>query len=165
MQSISVGKDGNVWAVGRDGSAFLRHGVNEASPMGQFWLQVHRPQTFGTDAKNGLKTISVGGVHLVWALDGCGRLFLRQEVTKVFPEGTNWLHVANDIKSISASNNELWAVLESASSSTVVGGLVTALVGVNTSAVMSLKGVLARRSGVTPNNPMGTGWDIAAGVS
>lgn len=55
FQSISVGggdeKEGKaqVWALATDGSAFLRHGVSDVAPTGQFWLQVHQPQQ-GPDA-------------------------------------------------------------------------------------------------------------------
>ena len=67
--------------------------------------------------------------------------------------------MANDVKCISAANNELWAVLDSVSPATLVGGIVTALQGGG-----GAKGILARRGGITPDNPLGTGWDISAGV-
>jgi hypothetical protein len=34
-----------VWAVGRDGSVFLRHGISDVAPTGQLWLQVHGPSS------------------------------------------------------------------------------------------------------------------------
>ena len=113
----------------------------------------------------------MGGPNRVWALDSINRLYLRQEVTSVFPEGTSWLLVASSgqVRSISAHANELWAVLDSVSpGSAVVSGLVTALAGggggSGGTVVGNARGVLVRRSGVTPNEPKGTGWDIAIGV-
>ena len=89
-------------------------------------IQVHQPYA-GADGM--LKSISVGSPGFVWALDAMNRLYQRQEVTNVFPEGTAWTQVAFDVRAISASGSELWAVLESVSPSTVVGGLVSALAG------------------------------------
>ena len=50
FQSITIGGGGGpetmnykVWAVGRDGSVFLRHGISDVAPTGQLWLQVHAP--------------------------------------------------------------------------------------------------------------------------
>ena len=171
FQSISVGAAGKVWALAKDGSAFIRLGVSEQVPQGQHWLQVQPPQN-GPDS--GLRYISVGGLNgtLVWAIDGAQRLYLRQEVTHVFPEGTSWLFVTGDVRAISAgsTHGELWAVLESATPANLVDGLVTALVGSTgasggaaTGRTDGVRGVLARRSGVTPSNPTGTGWDIAIG--
>ena len=117
------------------------------------------------------RSISVGGPNRVWALDSVNRLYLRQEVTSVFPEGTSWLQVASSgqVRSISAHANELWAVLDSVSpGSAVVSGLVTVLAGGSSSGggaiVGNARGVLVRRSGVTPNDAKGMGWDIAIGV-
>lgn len=77
-------------------------------------------------------------------------------------EGTSWQAVgqATDVvKTISAGGSGLWAVMDSVSSTSIVDGLVTALQGGS-----GFRGVLARRSGITPGNRAGTGWDIAIGV-
>ena len=73
--------------------------------------------------------------------------------------------MTSEVRSISAgASGELWAVLESATPATLVDGIMTALAGVNVGSGDSAKGVIARRSGVTPSNPLGTGWDVAIGV-
>ena len=85
----------------------------------------------------------------------------------VFPEGTSWQQVASDVVAISSGGGELWAVLESATATTLVSGIVSAIQGgvTGATAMGGAKGVLARRSGMTPNNPSGTGWDVSVGVS
>jgi hypothetical protein len=118
-----------------------------------------------------LRSVSLGGSSAtrVWAVDVSNRLYLRKEVTVVFPEGTVWEQVATDVKSISASETgELWAVLDRVTPDSVVTGLVDALVGTGSPASSTMadaRGVLVRRSGITPGHPTGTGWDIALGVS
>ena len=94
---------------------FLRHGITDVAPTGQIWIQVHPPNSIG------LKNIS-GGDESVWALDHHGKVWYRQEINPVFPEGTSWAAVLNvssspnaftggDVKSISARGVDLWAVL------------------------------------------------------
>ncbi len=159
---------------------------------GQLWLHVSQP---AGGAESALRTVTVGGESgtAVWAVDASGKLHRRQEVTHVFPEGSSWQQAATGVRSASATaggrtgrEGELWAVLESAVSQTLVGGIVTVLqtvggvaldvAGAAAGAAAGTtggdpeesggvaRGVLARRSGITPDTPLGTGWDIAIGV-
>ena len=83
--------------------------------------------------------------------------------------------VSQDVKAISASESgELWAVLDRVVPDSVIPGLVDVLVGPGSNPgapnsglqlASNARGVLARRSGVTPEQVAGTGWDIALGVS
>ena len=83
--------------------------------------------------------------------------------------------VSPDVKAISASESgELWAVLDRVVPDSVIPGLVDVLVGPGSNPgapnsglqlAANARGVLARRSGVTPEQVAGTGWDIALGVS
>ncbi len=191
FQSVSAGAGGKVWVVAKDGSAFLRHGITETAPTGQLWLHVPQPAG-GADFALRLASVGVDGGGSVWAVDAGNRLHRRQEVTHVFPEGSAWTQVATGVRAISASasgargQGELWAVLESATAAISVSGIVTALQvvggvaldvasgvgggggggGVDDSGGGGVaRGVLARRSGITPDCPLGTGWDIAIGVS
>lgn len=158
FQSISLGENGKLWAIGNDGHAYFRIGLSEVCPSGQTWLQVQRP---GASPGSALRQVSVGHENLVWALDVTNRLYLRLEVTRVFPEGTCWHLVCSDqVKSISAHGRELWATLDGISPSSLVNGLANALQGVT-----QVRGIKARRSGITPGNLFGSGWDIAVGVS
>ena len=85
------------------------------------------------------------------------------------------MQVSPDVKAISASESgELWAVLDRVVPDSVIPGLVDVLVGPGSipgtatsglSLASNARGVLARRSGVTPELVTGTGWDIALGVS
>ncbi len=136
------------------------------------------PQAASSTLDGRLRSVSIGGPSgtQVWALDNGNRLYIRKEVTVVFPEGAAWHQVATDVKSISASESgELWAVLDRVAPDSVVVGLVGALVGGAAAAAgadqavagmaSDARGVLVRRSGMTPGRVMGTGWDIALGVS
>ena len=84
--------------------------------------------------------------------------------------------VSADVKAISASESgELWAVLDRVVPDSVIpAALVDVLVGPGSipgapsaglQPAANARGVLARRSGVTPEQVAGTGWDIALGVS
>ena len=85
--------------------------------------------------------------------------------------------VSPDVKAISASESgELWAVLDRVVPDSVIpAALVDVLVGPGSGVpgapgaglqpAANARGVLARRSGVTPEQVAGTGWDIALGVS
>ena len=109
--------------MAKDGSAaFLRHGITNVAPTGQLWIQVHLPL-----GNSPMKSVS-GGDSAFWALDVTGKLWYRQEVTPVFPEGTSWTSVPNvpaslnaftggDVRAISASGDELWAILDNVSAS------------------------------------------------
>ena len=93
FQAITISGKGSdvspykVWAVSRDGSAFLRHGITDVAPTGQLWIQVHPPS-----GSSGLKSVS-GGDSSLWGLETSGRLWYRQEISPVFPEGTSWTSV------------------------------------------------------------------------
>ena len=88
--------------------------------MGQLWIQVHPP--LGCR----LKAVS-GNNNALFGLDDNGRLWYRQEITPVFPEGTSWSSVpchpasanafsGGEVRSISASGEgDLWAILDNIS--------------------------------------------------
>ena len=196
FQSITISGKGTdvspfkVWAVAKDGSAaFLRHGITNVAPTGQLWLQVHLPM-----GNSPFKSVT-GGDSAFWALDVTGKLWYRQEVTPVFPEGTSWTSVpgvpstpnafsgAGDIKAISASGEELWAILDNVSTSylgsspaanalvSAMGSSAYALGSVASAAINAagyghggiVNGVIVRRSGITSSNPMGVGWEVVIG--
>ena len=177
--------------MAKDGSAaFLRHGVTNVAPTGQLWLQVHLPL-----GNSPMKSVS-GGDSAFWALDVTGKLWYRQEVTPVFPEGTSWTSVpgvpaspnafsGGDVRAISASGEELWAILDNVSASylgsspaatalvSAMGSSAYALGSVASAAINAagyghggtVNGVIVRRSGITSATPMGVGWEVVIGVS
>lgn len=97
-----------------------------------------------------LKQISVGPIG-IWAIDSQGQMLVRREVCDSFPEGSHWQilqNVPNDppheegkigFKSVSVTDTNVWAVSNSC--------------------------YICRRSGVTPKNPAGTGWQLGISVS
>lgn len=97
-----------------------------------------------------MKQISVG-LAGIWAIDSQGQLLVRREVCDSFPEGSHWQilqNVPNDppheegkigFKSVSVSDTDVWAVSNS--------------------------NYVCKRSGVTPKNPAGSGWQLGINVS
>ncbi len=91
-------------------------------------------------------------------------------------EGTSWLQVATGVRTISACHKELWCVLEHASPSlfglipaalqqAAAGAAAAATGGILASGPSATaRGILAKRSGITPDSPAGIGWDVAIGV-
>lgn len=87
--SISCGPYKQVWAVGRKGCAYHRHGITEEQIEGDKWVCVEPP------SGGHLKQISVNAVG-VWALDNQGRLHVRKDITDKSPEGTYWQTIQAD---------------------------------------------------------------------
>ena len=155
--------------------------------QGQSWLQMDPP--LGTK----LRAVSAGDGSL-WALDTSDRLYLRKEGlvptwhhVHVVSSSNEFVSAGVSVKSISASGNELWAVLDNVNLTATAGSLLLNYVaptgggvgGVVASGATTLanqyygqgggggpfNGVLARLRGVTTNQPTGAGWDIVIGVS
>jgi tectonin beta-propeller repeat-containing protein 1 len=97
LNSISCGPFTQVWATGKNGSAYWRIGITPNKLEGDSWAGVEPPS--GCQ----LKRISVG-LTGVWALDNSGKLYVRKEVTRVFPEGTHWQCINLDPSIISELN-------------------------------------------------------------
>lgn len=127
------------------GLAYRRCGFSTENECGTYWKAIE-------DAPKGivLKQISVG-IAGIWAIDSQGQLLVRREVCDSFPEGSHWQilqNVPNDppheegkigFKSVSVTDTDVWAVSNS--------------------------NVVSRRSGVTPKNPAGTGWQLGISAS
>ena len=71
MSSISVGGGLRVWATGRDGSAWYRHGVTSSTPTGTCWYHVPPPNNIV------LWQISIGDADL-YAVDRTSMYTLSQ---------------------------------------------------------------------------------------
>lgn len=127
------------------GAAYRRCGFSSENECGTYWKAIE-------DAPKGitLKQISVG-LAGIWAIDSQGQLLVRREVCDSFPEGSHWQilqNVPNDppheegkigFKSVSVSDTDVWAV--------------------------SISNYVCKRSGVTPKNPAGSGWQLGINVS
>lgn len=121
-----------VWAVASDGTAYVRNGTRDKLD-GLYWFQVERPES-GTC----IREITVGG-GVVWARGEDGTLFFRKNFSAAFPEGTEWVAVAENVVKISASvSDQLYAVV--------------LLPGQDIP-------VLSRRTGVRFDNKIGAGWE------
>ncbi|XP_030386254.1 tectonin beta-propeller repeat-containing protein [Scaptodrosophila lebanonensis] len=126
---ITVAPSGQVWTVARNGMVFYRYGISNLNRAGDAWEQVVAPSgvTF--------KAISAGRLG-IWALDNQNRLAVRREITKTFPEGSNWQFLPNvdcGFRSVSVGS-EVWAVM--------------------------CNGVICKRCGITKDNPAGVGWNL-----
>ena len=112
-------------------------GVSATSPSGHVWIQIQNP-----DKTTIMRTVTAGRSG-VWCLDSTAKLWLRQGITTTFPEGTSWLHVADNVKNVSSGDREdLWAVLDN---------------------YKGVGGVIVRRRGISPSNPGGEDWEICIG--
>lgn len=143
LVSISSSRKHGVWAVGKNGSAYRRCGMNVENVCGDVWQAVDPPKG------SHLKQISVGSIG-IWAIDGQGQIVVRRELGNSFPEGTHWQvlpNVPNDpphddgkigFRSVSVTD-EVWAVSNS--------------------------GCVCKRTGVTNQNPAGTGWNLGITVN
>lgn len=140
MNFICASIEGGIWAVSVNGQAHVRIGVSRSNPKGYDWVNVDAPNV-------PLKQIGAGHWK-VWAIDRDGALYYRVNVQPLFPEGTDWQLVTDGVESISVgTDGSLTAVLHSYSQ------------GIGESL-----GVIARRKGVSIENPGGTGWDICSGT-
>ncbi|CAN8008320.1 unnamed protein product, partial [Ixodes pacificus] len=143
FESISLGAGHRLWAVGRDGSAYFRNGITLNNPTGSAWFHVEPPP-----GGSPLVQVSVGQTA-VCAVDASGKLWRRLEVMEFFPEGTEWALVSANVRSVSVGpSDQIWAVVD---------------VVLNRRNI--LHRVLARREGVTMDNPIGTHWESGFGVS
>jgi len=139
--SVSVGGKRRVWAVSRDGSAFFRNGITANNRTGNGWFHVEPPST-GVS----LQQVSAG-LSSVWAVDKTGGLWFRQEVMPMFPEGTSWKLVDDEVHKVSCGiNDEVW----------VIAKVVNTPTG-------PISGVMCRRRNITKLNKNGAGWDYAIG--
>lgn len=139
--SISAGANHRIWAVAQDGSAYFRNGVHRQQLTGNVWFHVEPP------AKGCcLRQISAGATA-VWAVDDAKKLWHRQEIMPMFPEGTCWKCVCSNVCRISVGpNDEAWAVLDSVD--TPEG---------------TVAGVVACRKQISCENPTGTDWEYVTG--
>ncbi|GFU35560.1 tectonin beta-propeller repeat-containing protein 1 [Nephila pilipes] len=136
FRSISVGGGDTVWGVAEDGSAQLRHGICSAIPSGQYWCHIEPPQVGCS-----LRQISAGKTR-VFAVDENNRLWSRQEIVPIFKEGTHWKLVSDDVKQVSVGPlDQVWCIKNNFAAPSGV-----------------ISGVVCRRTGITEENPCGTGW-------
>jgi len=138
FKCISVGEENCVWGVSQDGAAWYRSKMTPASPQGEAWIHVGKP------GKDGLYQLSVGS-SVMWAVDSRYQLWLRKEVTAATPGGTAWLFVSFNVKHVSCGFlNQTWIISNSLETPT--------------------HGSVYRRTGITPDSPVGISWDKGIGV-
>lgn len=143
FESISVGARHRVWAIGQDGWAYVRNGISDERPTGTVWFHIEPPSSSTT-----LTKISAGNAT-VCAIDASGKLWRRAEVMDVFPEGTAWTAMSENVHSVSVGpDDQVWAVIDVIRNKRVL-----------------LSRVLARRKGITEENPLGTEWETGYGMS
>ncbi|KAL1483083.1 hypothetical protein MTO96_002153 [Rhipicephalus appendiculatus] len=143
FESISVGARHRVWAIGQDGWAYMRNGITDERPTGTIWFHIEPPSSSTT-----LTKISAG-YATVCAIDASGKLWRRAEVLDDFPEGTTWTLMSENVHAVSVGpDDQVWAVIDVIRNKRVL-----------------LSRVLARRKGITEENPVGTEWETGYGMS
>lgn len=103
---VSIGVNLRIWAVDVNGNMFYRFGVDARTQYcGTSWTQVKFNEEENNDLK--FKLVCVGN-DCVWAISKSEDLYFRENVSKVFPEGTSWLKVESKIKHATVnSDNEV----------------------------------------------------------
>lgn len=134
--------ENKVWAIGKNGSAYWRCGISTENPLGSKWQPIEPPGgvTF--------KQISVGKAG-IWTVDTTGRLSVRKEITPTFPEGSHWQLLSNIQNDPPHYEGNI--------------GFKNVSVGEHVFAV-SQSGYICKRSGISPENPAGTGWTLGIQV-
>ncbi|MFO8008730.1 MAG: tectonin domain-containing protein, partial [Candidatus Brocadiia bacterium] len=165
LQQISAGPDGGVWGINEAGALFARLGVSSRSPTGSSWQQL--PGEY--------RSVTAGPAG-VWAVDAAGRLLRRTGITDDEPTGDRWEPCGEGCAQVSAGAGRVWVVGEDGS---VRCGPTTAGPAPEADAWTDLEGALQRvdagptgvvwaldrggqalvRTGITPEQPAGTGWD------
>lgn len=112
------------------------------NPLGSKWQPVEPP--------GGVifKQISVGKAG-IWTVDTTGRLSVRKEITATFPEGSHWQLLSNIQNDPPHYEGNI--------------GFKNVSVGEHVMAV-SQSGYICKRSGISPDNPAGTGWTLGIQV-
>lgn len=82
VRSISMGTKSRVWCIAQDESCYVRAGFQTTKTIGSHWLHIPR------ETQN-IRQIAVGR-NVILALDSQGCVYMRQDVTDNYPEGTSW---------------------------------------------------------------------------
>lgn len=139
LKSISAGGSSCVWAVGEDGSGYVRIGISTEQPTGTTWFHIEPPPG------STLVQVSMGRTT-VCAVDASHQLWYRAQVMPIFPEGTSWVHVSDDVCSVSVGpDDQIWAIVDVVQHKKKVQC-----------------NVLARRKGITEERPQGTEWETGS---
>uniref|UniRef100_A0ABM0LVI4 Tectonin beta-propeller repeat-containing protein 1 n=1 Tax=Saccoglossus kowalevskii TaxID=10224 RepID=A0ABM0LVI4_SACKO len=135
FQCISVGGGYRVWGIAKDGSVYLRNGINPNNVPGDCWFHISPPHV-------PLKQLSAGKTS-VFAVDINDGLWFRKDITRTFPEGTTWIHICNNVFKVSVGpQNQVWILAAKVDAS---------------------RKTVCRRLGVSSDNPKGTTWDLGIG--
>ena len=86
---VSVGAGLQVWAVDTEGRVHFRMGIHARNLRGTSWSKIKFKETSELVEEERFKLISVGR-DCVWAVSVNDDLYFRENISKVFPEGTAW---------------------------------------------------------------------------
>ncbi|ROL48460.1 Tectonin beta-propeller repeat-containing protein 1 [Anabarilius grahami] len=148
-----------LWAISNKGDVLCRLGVTSLTPGGSSWLHVGTDQPF--------KSISIGGVHQVWAIAKDGSAFYRGSVSAQNPagEGITFYHKTFDgvacgisaaaLERFNLFAGDCWYHIPSPT------GQKLKQVSVGRTSVYTVdeNGNLWYRHGVTPSYPQGSSWE------
>ena len=110
FQSVSIGVGLKIWAVDLNGNVHMRYGVGENNNFcGEYWSRIKFEELKDNDEVK-FEHVSVGNGS-VWAVSRLNELDFRENVSKLFPEGTKWTKVDDYIKFVTVNNkNEVIAI-------------------------------------------------------
>lgn len=134
---VCIGPGLKIWSIDTDGNIYYRVGVNrENNFCGTGWNVINFDQKESNIEK--FEQISVGK-YCVWAISRKKEIYFRENISKSFPEGTNWVKIDSNFKYVSVNaQNQVLAV---------------------TSETASKSNKLMIRKDVLSSNLKGTGWE------
>eukprot|EP00111_Clytia_hemisphaerica_P015840 TCONS_00046790-protein len=96
VKSISIGLKSRVWCVAEDSSCYVRAGIEKEKTIGSNWLHLPR------ETQN-ICHLSIGK-RVITAIDDKGIAYVRQDVTDIYPEGTSWRPLWENVTDISVNH-------------------------------------------------------------
>lgn len=134
---VSIGPDLKIWSIDIDGNVYYRGGVNrENSFCGTSWIKINFDDKESKIEK--FEQLSVGK-YCVWAISRKKEIYFRENISKSFPEGTNWIKIDSNFKYVSVNkHNHVFAI---------------------TSETAYKPNILMMRKDVSNSNLKGTHWE------
>jgi tectonin beta-propeller repeat-containing protein 1 len=110
FQQVSIGVGLKIWGVDFNGNVHMRYGVDEKSAYcGQNWSRI-KFEELNDDDETKFEMVSVGD-GCVWAVSKLHELYFRENISKLFPEGTKWTKIDSFIKYVTCNHrNEVYAI-------------------------------------------------------
>ena len=103
FHDISIGVGLKIWGIDMNGFVFFRYGVDQKTNYcGENWTRIKFEELDDQDDVK-FEQISVGN-DTVWAVSKTNELYFRENISKLFPEGTSWVKIDDFIKYVTVNH-------------------------------------------------------------